>query len=125
VVADSSALRAFAAGRLFGVAPYLVRTRFERILFGMVTDVSLDAYGTSPSGMTSDHLVRFLSSHSYSVDGVDEILWRIVRLFDKFTYLCDSSNWSNDGQDPRLEMCREDIAAVCRLIDERPHRFST
>lgn len=98
--------------------PYLIRTRFERLLFGLFRSIALQTLGEAPSGMTRIHLARLLEAHN-TLEGhaALSILSSVVRLCEKFTYLCDSSNWSNDGQDPRVEMCREDAGRLCDLAE--------
>jgi hypothetical protein len=81
----------------------------------MVT-VSRLTFGADPQGMTESHVLEFVSNFP-SHDREKKILVSVARLFAKFTYLCDTSNWSDDGQDPRVEMCRDDILQLCALVE--------
>lgn len=98
------------------VSPYLLRTRFERHLFGLMVTVSRQTFGSDPKGMTESHVLEFVSRFP-THDREKQILISIAKLFAKFTYLCDTSNWSDDGQDPRVELCRDDILRLCTLVD--------
>jgi|ERR1019366_3597224 hypothetical protein len=112
-------LRALCADNQRGLAPYALRTRFERSLLGLVTQYSQSVFGAVPGGLSRLHLERFL--HRCCGPGVStqfiEPIVLATTIFERFTYLCDTSNWSSDGQDPRIEMCREDVLRLCELVN--------
>ncbi len=99
-------------------APYLLRTRFERHLYGVLVGFSDLVFGMRPSGITEHH-VRELLSRSDTRNREREVnaVLRVSRIFHRFTYLCDTSNWSDDGQDPRVEMCRDEILRLCDFVE--------
>lgn len=101
-----------------GLAPYALRTRFERNLYGLVTQYSQSVFGAVPGGLSRHHVEKLL--HECRGPGLSvaatEPMILAMRVFERFTYLCDTSNWSNDGQDPRIEMCREDVLKLCDLV---------
>ena len=98
---------------LKGRAPYLVRTRFERLLFGLVESYSQEQFGRTPKGVTKNHISNFILANNLLESDETRVLGSAAQIFERFTYLCDTSNWSNDGQDPRVEMCRDDIIRLC------------
>lgn len=101
---------------LHGRAPYVVRTKFERLLFGIVASYSNEHFGRSPRGITTSHINKFISANNMAETDSTRVLRSAAQVFEKFTYLCDTSNWSNDGQDPRVEMCRTDIIELCEQV---------
>jgi len=99
-------------------APYLLRTRFERNLYGLLVSFSESAFGRKPTGITEDHVRECAARCETRYDERElTAALSMAKLFGKFVYLCDTSNWSNDGQDPRLEMCRENIMQLCDLVE--------
>jgi hypothetical protein len=114
----TDALRELCAEDHRGVAPYLLRTRFERNMYGLLVAFSETRFGRRPSGMTEDHIRDCVGRCGRSYDEEDfHVALSMARIFEKFTYLCDTSNWSNDGQDPRVEMCRDSIITLCDAIE--------
>ena len=114
----TAALRRLCEENHSEVAPYLLRTRFERNLFGLLVTYSDSVFGIRPLGVTERHVRDLLAK--VNVEGKEkeaELLQFIAKLFGRFTYLCDTSNWSDDGQDPRVEMCRNDIVRLCDLAE--------
>jgi hypothetical protein len=116
-------LQAMCRDDLRGIPPFQVRTRFERHIFGLATSFSESLYGASPAGLSRRHIEHFaerVRSLRPIFDETDlfnmQILSRICVVFEKFTSLCDSSNWSDDGQDPRIEWCRQDILELCEKL---------
>src|SRR6266516_4770876 len=108
-------LRQLCAAPPKGVPPYLLRTRFERNLYGAISQFAQQRLGNRPRGLTRNHVEAFLKENSVPV--VTATPLRLAAdVFERFKYLCDTSNWSNDGQDPRLEACRQDILCFCDLI---------
>jgi len=104
--------------------PFLLRTRFERHLYGLLVSFSESIFGKRPTGITENQVHDFLSRcEPHESPKEAEIVLRMSNIFGRFTYLCDTSNWSDDGQDPRLEMCREDILQLCNLV-EMPKKLS-
>lgn len=99
-----------------GTAPYLLRTRFERGVYGLMVSYAVDAFGAVPNGVTRRHVEEFLESRRVTDVPRAAPMYLAADIFDRFTYLCDTSNWSNDGQDPRIEMCREDIIRLCASV---------
>lgn len=98
-------------------APFLIRTRVERHLFGLLNAamrerLRLNAVSISRASIESQinaSVCRDRSARALALD--------IANVFERFTYLCDTSNWSNDGQDPRIESCRDDILRLCDRFD--------
>jgi hypothetical protein len=109
-------LLALCEENLQGRAPYVVRTRFERLLFGIVASYSQVTFGRNPNGITTGHITKFILTNELSESNKTRVLRSAAQIFEKFTYLCDTSNWSNDGQDPRVEMCRGDIIGLCEDV---------
>lgn len=97
------------------VAPYVVRTRFERGLYGLLVAFSMEVAGSAPHGISSTHIEEFLCGKNLTSEAAAR-LREGARIFERFTYLCDTSNWSSDGQDPRIELCRTDMLKLCRTI---------
>lgn len=113
-----AALRQLCADNHQGLSPYLVRTRFERHLYGLLVSFSERCLGVSPAGITERHIRESLATRDQRGRERDvSAAFLVARIFEKFTYLCDTSNWSDDGQDPRVEMCRGDILQLCDLIE--------
>jgi len=114
------ALRRLCCENQRGVAPYALRTRVERNLYGLVTEYSRTVLGAAPVGLTRQHIEKLLDQSCDSgFSAAPEPIILAMKVFERFTYLCDTSNWSDDGQDPRIEMCREDIQRLCDLISGR------
>jgi hypothetical protein len=112
------ALRTLCEDNSKRTAPYLVRTRFERSVFGLLVSFSEFAFGARPSGMSEDHIREFLARHDVRHKEKEAAIVRsFSRLFTKFTYLCDTSHWSDDGQDPRVEACRSEILELCDTVE--------
>jgi len=63
-------------------------------------------------GITASHVEAFISANRVADPDETRVLRSAVQIFQKFTYLCDTSNWSNDGQDPRVKMCRDDVIGL-------------
>src|SRR5438128_1616712 len=104
------ALRSLCADNHANSAPYVVRTRFERELYGLLVSAAQMAFNCTPNNPTEQAVSTFLSCIPTPESSVArELLSSGAALFARFTYLCDTSNWSNDGQDPRVEACREEI----------------
>ncbi len=105
---------------LRGIPPFQLRTRFERHLFGFAVSYAKRAFGIAPTGLSRQHYEHFLERIE-TLPSLDpqvktqevNILRKTCALFEKFTSLCDTSNWSDDGQDPRIEWCRTDILDLC------------
>ncbi len=83
----------------------------------------MGVFGSSPNGLSKTHVSRFYrrvkldnQNSSLDVDRYLQVLSMISDLYEKFTRLCDTSNWSDDGQDPRVNSCRDDILRVCDFI---------
>lgn len=116
--AHIQALRALCAVHQHPAAPFVVRTRFEREMFGLLICIALNRFGSEPSSIDRGRVTAFLDRQSQASNkDVGLLMLEICRIFEKFTYLCDTSNWSNDGQDPRVEACRPDILALCDKIE--------
>src|SRR5437899_2906416 len=92
-----------------GIAPYLLRTRVERNLYGLLNSVARSTLGCTLTGLDEEQVRESLESRGVPLDS-NCATWSIslARSFDRFSYLCDTSNWSNDGQDPRIELCRDE-----------------
>ena len=83
----------------------------------------MGAFGSSPSGLSRAHVRHFyqrmkLAEQTSSPDAgrCSHVLDMISELYENFTRLCDTSNWSDDGQDPRINSCRNDILCLCDYI---------
>src|ERR1019366_10021808 len=79
-------------------APYLTRTRFERQLFGSVTAYANKVYNSAPKGLSRQHATEFLERVRPNTSGRVPIEMA-SDIYERFTYLCDNSHWSNDGHD--------------------------
>jgi hypothetical protein len=118
-------LKALCYGDLSGLSPFQVRTRFERHLYGLMFEYSVKTFGSSPNGLSADHLKRFTDQismdqeiKSTSGQSCMRVFAMISELHAEFTQLCDTSNWSDDGQDPRITWCRDDILQLCNFVSE-------
>lgn len=90
------------------LAPYLLRTRVERAVFGLICELA-DASGSArPDGLDPVQVSVAIPSNK-----AGEIARSLSLAFSRFTYLCDTSNWSDDGQDPRILECRDDLLDLC------------
>ena len=99
-------------------SPFLLRTRFERNLYGLLATISESAFGKKIGGPTGSYVNGFLKIVEAS--GREKEMDAIIlaaRVYEKFTSLSDNSNWSDDGQDPRVKSCRDDILKLCDLVD--------
>jgi hypothetical protein len=113
-------LRSMCFEDLRGITPFQLRTRFERHLFGAAVSYAKSVFEITPRGLSRRHYVNFAekleslrpSSSSARIAELN-ILSSMAALFEKFTSLCDTSNWSDDGQDPRIEWCKKDILQLC------------
>ena len=121
-------LRALCFDDLSELSPFQVRTRFERHLYGLLFECSMDAFGSSPNGLSKAHARHFRQQmrlgERTSVPEVERfsyVLGMISELYENFTRLCDTSNWSDDGQDPRINSCRSDILRLCDYIAANFH----
>jgi hypothetical protein len=116
-------LRAICEGDLSALSPFQIRTRFERHLYGLMNEFSNSTLGASPTGLSRAHLLHFFEARREKGEaGCDvhslRILQEMSDLFQEFTYLCDTSNLTDDGQDPRIQSCREGILALCDTARE-------
>lgn len=116
-------LKALCERDLSDLSPFQVRIRFERHLYGLASDYSNAVFGSSPSGLTREHLVHFC--RSVVVRDRDlapgevrclKTLEAVSDLYQEFTRFCDTSNWSDDGQDPRVNRCRTRLLGLCDLV---------
>jgi hypothetical protein len=100
-------------------SPFLLRTRFERNLYGLMATISESSFGKKIGGPTEPHLKAFLETVETRGGGKErEAMILGARLYEKFTSLSDNSNWSDDGQDPRVKSCQKDILSLCDLADD-------
>ena len=108
------ALRQLCKADNSGVAPYLLRTRVERSLYGLLNAVARATFGCSLAGLDEEQVRSGLENRGVPLNS-SCAAWSIsvARSFQRFTYLCDTSNWSNDGQDPRIELCRDEFLKIC------------
>lgn len=110
-------LRELCNADLTGLSPFQVRTRFERYLFGLLSECMTEAFGSSPRGLSEAHLSHFRKNlASGTRNPAMSVLDMAGAVFEKFTVLCDTSNWSDDGQDPRIDFCRNDILELCDYV---------
>ena len=102
-----------------GAVPrYVFRTRVERILYGMLASLCQAQVGVRPAGLHQSQLQAVLPRTAGRAARPSEVLaWEIVDAFETFTYLSDSSNRSNDGQDLRLDQCRDRFLRICNAIE--------
>ncbi len=100
-------------------APYVVRTRFERELYGLAACVAQIYFGRRLTGLGERQIADVLGDAGPATETPETGLLRdIGRVFRRFTYLCDTSNWSNDGQDPRVEACKPELLALCDAAEQ-------
>ena len=116
-------LRALCFDDLSDLSPFQVRTRFERHLYGLLFECSTRAFGSSPTGPSKAHVRHFRErlkpgkqTSVVDVGWCFQALDMISELYEKFTNLCDTSNWSDDGQDPRINWCRDDVLRLCDYV---------
>jgi hypothetical protein len=116
-------LRALCLDDLSELSPFQVRTRFERHLYGLLFECSKGVFGSSPRGLSKTHVRHFCQQMKLdgqitppNVGRCSQLLNMISELYENFTRLCDTSNWSDDGQDPRINSCRSDILRLCDYI---------
>lgn len=119
VIRHVEELRDLCARNHVGTAPYVVRTRFERELYGLLVTIATNTFGSAPTSLNEREIRRFLQGVAGTNDSSECcLLYEIGRVFGKFIYLCDTSNWSNDGQDPRVECCAPAIMLICARVEE-------
>jgi hypothetical protein len=107
-------------------APFVVRTRFERAFYGLLVTVAAQTFGSAPASLSGTEIQRFVQRVAGNKEvPVCRLLLEIGRVFGKFVYLCDTSNWSNDGQDPRVESCAPEILVICSRVEELFGRGAT
>ncbi len=82
--------------------------------------VSDEIFGERPRGLTRIHIREFLAKNdggnkhnAHFVDFANDI----VSIYERFTFLSDTSNLSDDGQDPRVESCRAEIMSLCEVAE--------
>jgi hypothetical protein len=121
-------LRALCFDDLSELSPFQVRTRFERHLYGLLFECSMEALGSSPNGLSKAHVRHFCQQKKLDkqvspsdVGRCSHVLGMISELYENFTRLCDTSNWSDDGQDPRINSCRNEILRVCDYVAANFH----
>lgn len=111
-------LRSLCFGDHTGVAPYLLRTRFERHMFGLTGPLVASRLGRSLQSLDEEYLRDLVEvSNAPWTDQERRLVTSVAQVFRRFTYLCDTSNWSDDGQDVRVKLCRRDILAICDLAE--------
>jgi len=119
-------LKALCSGDLTDLTPFQIRTRFERHLYGVLVECSDETFGEHPTGLTRSHMEQFIQrveqdnrwaipTRAWCVSAFD----LISDVFERFTQLCDTSNWSDDGQDPRINACRDDIFRLCECVTRK------
>jgi len=94
-------------------APFLIRTRVERHLFGLLNATMRERLRLTPVSISRASIESQIDPSACRDRSARTLALEIAHVFERFTYLCDTSNWSNDGQDPRIESCREDILRLC------------
>jgi hypothetical protein len=119
-------LRELCEEDLSGQSPFQVRTRFERYLYGVMVEYSMKTFGSAPNGLSSAHLKCFTDEkiaeareRFTSCESCIQMFGMISELYEEFTRLCDTSNWTDDGQDPRVNWCRDDILQLCDFVSEQ------
>jgi hypothetical protein len=100
-------------------APFLIRTRVERHLFGLLNATMRDRLRLIPVSISRSSIESQIGPSACRDRSAGALALEIGHVFEKFTYLCDTSNWSNDGQDPRIESCREDILRLCDRFESQ------
>jgi hypothetical protein len=71
-----------------------------------------------PTGLSHSHVGGLVKASVPPLDPVvASTLMAASDLFEEFTYLADTSNFSNDGQDLRITKCRDRILALCDSVD--------
>src|SRR5467141_1469682 len=105
-----------------GVRPYILRARFERSVYGLIVQVARTLQQPIPSSLTANYALALRASADTANERLlSDVVTQASGVISKFTTLCDSSNWSTDGQDPRLKICTADALALCttcsRLLD--------
>jgi hypothetical protein len=111
-------LRKLCSGGTRNLPPYLVRTRFERHLYGLLTEISLSTFGKKLRGPSEQQVREFLASvGTHGMHKQGEALMLGAKIYQKFTYLSDTGYSSDDGQDPRIHSCEKDTELLCRIAD--------
>jgi hypothetical protein len=122
-------LRALCFDDLSELSPFQIRTRFERHLYGLVFECSTAVFGSAPNGLSKAHVTHFcekrpnVEGNSAYAGSCLQLLHMISDVYERFTELCDTSNWSDDGQDPRINACRDDILSVCGYASKQLPRI--
>ena len=129
--ANLEGLRALCFDDLSELSPFQVRTRFERHLYGLLSEYSIRTFGSSPSGLSRAHVRHFYQrmkldeqTRAPDAERCCHVLDMISELYENFTRLCDTSNWSDDGQDPRINSSRNDILRLCDYMATNFQRSS-
>ena len=100
-------------------APFLIRTRVERHLFGLLNATMREPLRLIPVSINRASVESQIGPAACRDRWGRAFALEIAHVFEKFPYLCDTSNWSNDGQDPRIESCREDILRLCDRFESQ------
>lgn len=107
-----AALRDLCSPASRSIPPYILRTRFERSLFGLAVSVAQWTGLPELKSLVPAYVDRYLEDHA-ATSASATLLTGASDVLQSFAILCDSSNWSPDGQDPRIDMCREEVLALC------------
>lgn len=90
-------------------------------MFGLTSGVVQGRLGRPLESLDDDYLEDVLRRPGIAwTEQEKRVVSSVATVFRRFTYLCDTSNWSDDGQDPRVELCRRDILAICDLAEASP-----
>ncbi len=93
---------------------YVLKTRVERALYGMVVAICETRIGRHPAGLDQIHLHAVLPEPASGLaDRRDKLAWEIVRTFEEFTYISDTSNQSDDGQSLHMASFIRRFATIC------------
>lgn len=96
----------------------MLRTRFERHMFGLTASVVEARLGQPLQSLEKEYLEEILRRPGVEWTELEtRLVSSVAHVFRRFTYLCDASNWSDDGQDPRVDLCRRGILAICDLAE--------
>jgi hypothetical protein len=112
-------LRDLCDANLEKTAPYVVRTRFERKLTELFVMVATQAGCPKPWGITKQAVTRVRRQLADTAPVSLALLEAVAYIHEEFIYLCDTSNWSNDGQDPRVEYLRPRILSLCDALESQ------
>ena len=96
---------------------YLVRTRFERALLALGSDVASEWYATDLDRLTSSAVDAVVHGHHHSDPRADALLADIVGVFDEFLQFVDVDEYSTRGRHRNIALVSKRVTDLCDRIE--------